>query len=177
MCYPHIGCMGTEVAFDVRVSRTATPEDVGRERALAIPAPRRPWKAVAVVVVGLALMSSVYTFAVGLAVVLLGLLGLTMPHLARWTMSRDRTSNEHLQGEQLHAIDSGFIRFESERLRARCPWSNLSRWSLQDGRLYLFCRAMPAVVIPQDALVQAGCLQAVLALAERWAGQHAPRRF
>ncbi len=169
--------MGTVTAFDVRVSRVATLEDVGRERALAMAPPSRPWRMAVLVLVGLALMTSAYTFAVGLAAVLLIVLVGVMPRSVRWLASRSWASNEHLQGEQLHAIDPCFIRFESERLRARCPWSNLYRWSLQDGSLHLFCRGMPAVVIPEDALVDARCLEAVLALADRFACQREPRRF
>lgn len=125
-----------------------------------------------------ALATSPYTFALGAAWLLLVIVVLAMPRLLRWSVAASPLP-QHLGPRQLHAIDESSIRFESAWLRARSTWSNLRRWTLHDGELFLWCGGMPAVVIPEHALVEAGCLEAVLALARQSAKDpgSTPARF
>lgn len=168
-CVPELD----ESTFAIRVSRTVTADEHVRELS-SRPRPRHGHRllgralGLAALLVIASMLTSTYTFCVGaflLAFVLLAALG--GRRVEAWSLRHSFESSAVLHGDQLHGVDQEGISFWTVRLSARSRWSNLvSHWA-HEGRLQLQCRGMPLVVVPVHALEEAGCLDAVLALARR----------
>lgn len=135
------------------------------ERARVVRTARGALAVAAFAVLAVALMAlSRWTFSLGLLVLVTIALLLYVPR-AMATDRRRRARWSPLAGEQEHGVDETGIWLRTGRLELWSSWSGLVRWSRADGVVRLHCLGMPEVVIPKDALVQAGCLEAVLELA------------
>lgn len=157
------------MTFEARGTRYVTDEELARQRELG---GARTWRSAlglaGVALVATALMAaSRYTFSLGLLIVLIVALVLAMPSIVRRD-GRRRRSWVHLVGAQEHGVSSEEIWLRTAQVELRSSWANLATWTHADGCVRLSCHGMPPVLLPESALIEAGCLTQVLQLAGYW---------
>lgn len=163
------------MSFEARVTRQVTDDELARRRELGPPA--RTWRGklwvassalAAIVLMG----ASRYTFLIGLLIALGIVLAFAMPSITRREARRKR-SWAHLAAAQEHGVGSDGIWLRTAHVELRSSWANLATWERVDGQLCLRCHGMPPVLVPEDALAEAGCLDEVLRLVCYWGGARA----
>jgi hypothetical protein len=158
------------VTFEARATRYVTDEELARQRGLG---GAWTWRS-ALTLAGAALVATAlmaasrYTFSLGLLIVLIIALVLAMPSIVRRDRRR-RRSWVHLAGAQEHGVSSEEIWLRTAQVELRSSWANLATWTHADGCVRLWCHGMPPVLLPESALIEAGCLTQVLQLAGYWA--------
>lgn len=158
--------------MEVRVTRHVTEEELVLEQAERVRVGRR-WRGAlglaASILIGVAsMLASRFTFSCGV-VILLGVVAvLTGESMARRSARRRR---RYLAGDQEHGVSSDEIWLRTAQVELRSSWANLGTWHRSGGLLRLHCYGMPPVLIPEDALVAAGCFDEVMQLARTFGRQ------
>jgi hypothetical protein len=134
---------------------------------------RRTWKGwlllVSLVALGIALMFSRWTAALGGLALLLAALLLASPWIDRWAPRKWYRDADYLHGATLHGVSDARLWFEGDSLRAESTWPGLKVWDIRHGYLMLFASGMPAVFLPENELRSAGIYNQILLLAQRHA--------
>ena len=148
------------MGFEVRVERLLTKDAWVALQALPPKRGRtirRPLNFGLAAAIAAALMCSSYTFSI-----------------FAWTERGSYDQRRYLQSPVEFTITEDHISFSSDILETRATWGNLMVWDLYDGQLRLRCGGMPEVCIPVEALEQAGCMDQVLGMADRYGTKFKP---
>ena len=127
----------------------------------------RPWRLALVFAAAIACLFWRYTFALGLVLLVIGLIALLLPGLLPAGAASTYRENPLLQQELTYRVTDRELCVLGTDLRCQCGWGNLKVWRQRDGWLILSPNGMPQIFLLVQLLKEAGVYEDVLALARQ----------
>jgi hypothetical protein len=127
----------------------------------------RLWRLALVFAVAIACLFRRYTFALGLVLVVIGLIALLLPGLLPAGAASTYRENPLLRQELTYRVTDRELSVLGTDLRCQCGWENLKVWRQRDGWLILSANGMPQIFLSVQLLEEAGVYEDVLTLARQ----------